>query len=75
MNEAINYVITRMAVERSITSSEMQSIIEEAIHVGVTSEDPLLRSKMITKFGSREPSAGELIEEIAKMINTAHHDE
>lgn len=32
VNEETNYVIQRMAAERGITSTQMQGIIEEAIH-------------------------------------------
>ncbi len=72
MNERIDYVITHMAAERGITSGQMQDIIEEAIHAGVTSSDLVLRREMMTRFGSREPTAKEFIEEIARMIDTAH---
>ena len=75
MNEAINYVLTRMADERGITSDKMQDIIEEAIHAGATSSDAMLREEMIAQFGPREPSAEEFIEEIGRMINSAHLEE
>ena len=75
VNEAINYVLTRMAAEKSITPGQMQGIIEEAIHAGATSSDRALRREMMTRFGSREPSAEEFIEEIAKMIDIAHLEE
>ena len=72
MNEETNYVIQRMATERSITSGQMQGIIEEAIHTRATSSNPTLRGEMQSRFGSKEPSAEEFIEEIAKMIDMAH---
>lgn len=75
MNEAINYVITRMAAERGISSGQMRGILEEAIHAGMTSSDSSLRSELLTRFGGTEPSAEELIEEIAKMFDAAHHNE
>ena len=75
MNERIDYVITRMAAERGITSSEMQSIIEEAIHAGAASSDSVLRRKMLSGFGGKKPLAVKFIEEIAKMVDAAHHDE
>lgn len=74
MDEAINYVITRMAAERGITSDQMKDIIEEAIHAGASSADQKLRREMLTRFGIKEPSAEKFIEEIAKLISTAHLD-
>lgn len=64
-----------MADERGITSDKMQDIIEEAIHAGATSSDAMLREEMIAQFGPREPSAEEFIEEIGRMINSAHLEE
>lgn len=75
MNERIDYVITRMAAERGITSSEMQSIIEEAIHAGAASSDSVLRREMLSGFEGKKPLAVKFIEEIAKMVDAAHHDE
>lgn len=75
MNGTINYIITRIAAERGISSGQMQGILEEAIHAGVTSSDPSLRNELLTRFGGKEPSAEEFIEEIAKMVEAAHHDE
>lgn len=74
MNEAIDYVITRMAAERGITSDQMKDIIEEAIYAGASSADQKLRREMLTRFGIKEPSAEKFIEEIAKLISTAHLD-
>ena len=56
-------------------SSDMKSIIEEAIHAGVISLDQLLQGVLIVKKGSWELPAGESIEEIAKMLDIAHQDE
>lgn len=75
VNEAINYVLTRMADERGITSDKMQAIIDKALHRGVTPSDPAIRRELVKWFGGKEPSAEEFIEEIAKMIDIAHHDE
>ena len=66
MNKEIEYVITHMAAERGKTPDQIQSIIEEAIHAGVTSKDPLLSGGMISKFVCWKLSAGEFIEEIEK---------
>jgi len=55
-----------MAAERGKTPDQIQSIIEEAIHAGVTSKDPLLSGGMISKFVCWKLSAGEFIEEIEK---------
>lgn len=74
MNEGINYVLIRMAAERGITSDQMQDIIEEAIHAGASSSDSALRGELLKRFGDKEPSADEFIEEIARMIDTAHLD-
>lgn len=64
-----------MAAERGISFSQMQGILEEAIHAGMTSSDPSLRSELLTRFGGTEPSAEEFIEEIAKMVDAVHHNE
>lgn len=64
-----------MAAERDITSDQMQDIIEKAIHRGVTSSDLAIRRVLEKWFGGKEPSAEKFIEEIAKMIDIAHHDE
>ena len=56
VNEAINYVLTRMAAERGITPSQMQGIIEEAIHAEATSPDLALRREM-----QRGSAAGSLL--------------
>ena len=71
MNEAINYVLTRMAAERGITMDQMQDIIEEAMH---TSSDPVLRDQLMARLGNKDPSAREFIGVIAGMIDTAHLD-
>lgn len=72
MNEAINYVITRMAAERGISFGQMPGILEEAIHAGMTSSDPTLQREMMSRYGARKPFVEEFIEEIAKMIDSAH---
>ena len=74
VKEAINYVITRMATERGIAPSHMKDIIEEAVHAEVTSPNTALRGELMKRFGGKELSVEKFIEEIAKMIDTAHHD-
>ena len=74
MKEKINYVITQLAVERGITFEQMQVAIEEAVYAGLTIDDSYLRGEFFTRFGSRGPSEAEFIKEIAKMLDTAHHD-
>ena len=69
MNKEMEYVITRMATERGITSGQIRGIIEVAIHGRIKSSDPVLRNELLTRF------AEEFIEGIARMIETAHRDE
>ena len=75
MNKEMEYVITRMATERGITSGQIRGIIEVAIHGRIKSSDPVLRNELLTRFGGRKPTAEEFIEGIARMIETAHRDE
>ena len=73
MNEAINCAITRMAVERGTSFDQMRGIIEEEIYTA--SFDSVLRDKMLAGFGNSKPSAEELKEEIARIIDGSYPDQ
>ena len=58
MNQ-INYVLQRMAAERSISEEEMRDIIQNAIQA---------RPSIQEAFGGREPTVEEFISSIADML-------